>query len=155
MSTWIFLDTGLLGMLTNPKASPETEACSQWFEMLLDHDVEVAIPEIADYELRRELIRGDFTAALARLDRLKSALHYVPINTATMLQAANFWAAARRQHRPAADDKALDADVILAAQANQSDQPGRKVFVATTNTKHLGRFVAAMHWRDLGQSTIA
>jgi hypothetical protein len=33
-----------------------------------------------------------------------------------MMQPAEFWAAARRLGRKMADDSALDADVILAAQ---------------------------------------
>lgn len=45
---------------------------------------------------------------------------------------------------PTADDKELDGDVILAAQAEQAD-----ALVATENVGHLSRFVDAQAWRDI------
>jgi len=56
----------------------------------------VVIPEIADYEVRRELLRAERTKGLARLDGLKGVLAFVPITTPAMLLAAEFWAAARK-----------------------------------------------------------
>ena len=64
-----------------------------------------------------------------------------------MRQAAACWAEARQQGRPTAADAALDGDVILAAQAVTPDRP--EVIVATTNPKHLSRFVAAKLWVDI------
>jgi len=32
MSTLVFLDTGPLGMATNPRATEQTERCSRWLE---------------------------------------------------------------------------------------------------------------------------
>ena len=45
-----------------------------------------------------------------------------------MLKAAEFWAGARRSGSPTAPEAALDADVILAAQAamlNDTGDPGK------------------------------
>ena len=42
---------------------------------------------------------------------------YDPITTPIMRRAAEYWAASRRAGRPTSDPAALDADVILAAQA--------------------------------------
>ena len=59
MNRVIMLDTGVLAMVTHPSVSPEIEACNQWVEELLNKDEIIAVPEIADYELRRELLRAD------------------------------------------------------------------------------------------------
>jgi predicted nucleic acid-binding protein len=149
MSTLVCLDTGPLGMVTNPRATVQTDRCTQWLEGLLARGVRVLIPEIADYELRRELLRADKVAGLRRLDALVSTLEYLPLTTAMMRQAAQFWAEARRQGRPTADDKALDGDVILAAQALLTSTDDDPVIVATDNVGHLARFVPAYRWWEI------
>jgi predicted nucleic acid-binding protein len=110
-------------------------------------DFRVIVPEIADYELRRELLRAKKEKGLARLDALASRLEYLPLTTAAMRHAATLWAQARQQGLPTADDKALDGDVILAAQLislGVSD-----VVIATTNVGHLSRFAPAALWPDI------
>jgi len=149
MSMIVLLDAGPLGMVTNPKASPETDLCNRWLESLLLNGVEVAIPEIADYEVRRELLRADKVRGIQRLDEVKALLRYIPITTEAMLKAAEFWAEVRKQGMPTADDKALDGDVILAAQTFLTSVDGDEVVVATTNVVHLSRFVQAQLWEDI------
>jgi len=61
-----------------------------------------------------------------------------------MLHAAELWAAARRRGRPTADLKALDCDVILAAQAMEQE-----AVVATENVGHLSQFVTTCFWKDI------
>ena len=63
-----------------------------------------------------------------------------------MLKAAEFWAKARKQGKPTADKKALDGDMILAAQAYVLAQRGFEVVIATTNVKHLSLFADAQQW---------
>ncbi len=41
---------------------------------------------------------------------------------------------------PTAGDEGLDADAILAGQADTLAPPGDVVVIATTNVRHLGRF---------------
>jgi len=43
--------------------------------------VRFCLPEIVDYEVRRELLRAISVQGLARLDLLKSAIWYLPITT--------------------------------------------------------------------------
>ena len=116
MSLIVLLDAGPLGMITNPKISPENEACKKWLAALVYSGAVVVVPEIADYEVRRELLRGNKIKGLGRLDALKSMIEYATITTPIILQAAEFWAAARKMGRPSAIDGALDADMILSAQ---------------------------------------
>jgi len=149
MSTLVFLDTGPLGMVTNPRAAEQTERCSRWLEGLLARGVRVLVPEITDYELRRELLRAEKIEGLRRLDTLVTTLAYLPLATAMMRQAAVFWAEARRQGRPTADDKALDGDVILAAQVVLTATGDDDAIVATENVGHLARFVTAYAWWDI------
>jgi hypothetical protein len=117
--------------------------------MLTDAGVGVLIPEIADYEVRRELLRAGLTSSVRRLDALKDQLGYLPLTTEMMLLAAHFWAQARQSGRPTAGGAALDGDVILAAQATVVAAQGDEAIVATTNLRHLARFVTAMLWQDI------
>ncbi len=124
--------------------------CNEWVESLLDAGIGVAIAEIADYEVRRELVCGGKVRGLERLDRLKSGLLYVPLTTGAMLLAAECWAQARNAGQPTADPKELDADAILAAQAAVlASDLGEETVIATTNVGHLAQFWAARLWRDI------
>ena len=149
MSELLVLDTGVLGMATNPKVAPTTIECHQWIKAQLQQGKYLVIPEIADYELRRELLRANKIRGLARLDALKTTALYLPITTQTMLKAAEFWAIARKQGKSTADEKALDGDVILAAQTFFLSQKGHHAVIATTNPKHLELFVTAKHWHQI------
>jgi hypothetical protein len=64
---------------------------------------------MADYEVRRELLRANKLKGIQRLNSVKTALGSIPITIEIMLRAAQLWAIARNQGQPTADDKALDA----------------------------------------------
>lgn len=149
MSEIVLLDTGPLGMVTNPRATPANDTAKRWLRGLLAADRVVLIPEIADYELRRELLRIGSRQGLARLDALATTLVYLPLTTAAMRLAAEFWARARRQGLATAAGAALDCDVILAAQASLLSDGDTRVVVATTNVGHLARFVEAHLWNEI------
>jgi len=147
MTRVVLLDSGPLGLVTNPRVTPETAACSQWLEDLAAHGVRVIVPEIIDYEVRRELLRAGKTTGIARLDALLVQAEYLPITTAAMRQAAVFWAQARQQGQPTSGDKTIDGDVILAAQAVTIGAPD--TVIATTNVGHLARFAPAELWHGI------
>lgn len=105
------------------------------------------MPAIADYEVRRELIRANMAKSISQLDSLSEQFEYLPLTTAAMRKAAEFWAQARNQGQPTAADQRLDADAILAAQA--ATLAPANVIVATSNVGHLARFVPAETWQNI------
>jgi predicted nucleic acid-binding protein len=143
----ILLDTGPLGLVTNPKLSAESVACAQWLQARITAGDRPLIPEIADYEVRRELLRANKIKGMARLDALARLIEYLPITTLVMRQASELWAQARQQGQPTAGDKTIDGDMILVAQAMSLAIPD--VVIATTNVGHISRFIAAELWQDI------
>jgi hypothetical protein len=148
VSAIVLLDAGPLGMITNPRSSPENEECKDWLASLVFKGTQIVVPEIADYEVRRELLRAERINGLSRLDALKGLLTYAPITTSVMVKAAGFWAVARKQGRQSASDASLDADMILAAQAAELSE-GAEAIIATTNVRHLALFSSARFWREV------
>src|SRR5438093_133862 len=108
MSRVLFIDSGPLGYALTPTVNEQHLRCSQWVEALIVNGEQLAIAEIVDYECRRGWLRTDNYAALAKLDSVKAALIYVPITTVAMIQAAQFWAAARKGGYAGTTDQRLD-----------------------------------------------
>jgi predicted nucleic acid-binding protein len=151
MAKQILLDAGPLGMISHPRPNPTIVA---WLRRLLAAGVRVVVPEIADYEVRRELLRANRQKGVQRLDDLKAVLGYAPITSPIMLKAAEFWAVARNQGFPTADDVGLDADVILAAQAIVLAESVGEVVIVTTNVGHLARFADARNWDEVVEADL-
>jgi predicted nucleic acid-binding protein len=149
VSRIIVLDTGPLGLITSPQQTPEIETCTRWLRSLLAMGNRVVIPEIADYELRRELLRAGKRNGLKRLDAAIQSLEYAPVTTQVMRRAAALWAQVRQQGLPTADPHALDGDMILAAQAHECSGSNNSLIVATTNVQHLVRVVPAQIWNTI------
>lgn len=149
MTKAVFLDTGILGVITHPRADDEAKQCNAWLLGLLNAGVRICVAEVCDYELRRAYLHRNATSQLRRLDRLNATVSYVPIDTKMMNRAAELWAEARRNGTPTADDKELDCDVILAAQAELATLLDEDLVVATTNVGHLQLFVKADGWRNI------
>jgi predicted nucleic acid-binding protein len=146
----LVLDSGPLGMASNSLASTETRRFHRWFETMETNGHRILLSEVCDYEIRRELLRINATASLARLDDLVQRLDFMRITRGVMLRAASLWAEARRRGRPTSDAAALDIDLILAAQVQLfSEELGEPVIVVTTNLRHLAQFVEARSWQEI------
>jgi predicted nucleic acid-binding protein len=156
----VLLDSGPLGLATHPRANAEALACQAWLRSLVAERHLVLVPEIIDYEHRRELLLRNALNALARLDAYRANDAFLPVSEAAYLRAAEFWADARRRGIPTADKLALDIDMILCAQAatldpadfgrgtdRQTGVAAETIIVATTNVTHLTPFVDARHWQ--------
>lgn len=147
MSAVVLLDAGPLGILSNPKVTRKTQACWNWLTALTAAGRRVIVPEITDYEVRRELIHRGLSASVTQLDILGQRLEYLGLNTLAMRRAAELWGRARQKGRPTAGDKTIDWDVILAAQALTLGAPD--AVVATDNIGHLARFITAELWQNI------
>jgi len=146
----IVLDTGVLSLVVDkPGKSPTVSDAQNWLKEALSAGITIYIPEICDYELRRELIRAGKTSSLRRLDILTNGAEYIAITTLALREAAQLWATTRNKGNSTAEDTALDGDVILCAQAQSLNFAITDYVVATTNTKHLQWFVPADEWRNI------
>ena len=146
MSDRIALDSSPVSTLCHPdEQQPHVKAIREWLEARLLAGATVYLPEIVDYEVRREFVRRRNAKSLRRLDALAVQIEYLPLTTEMMRRAAELWAVARQQGFAPAPPEALDADVILAAQAESVGAT-----VATVNARHLARFVPADAWQNIG-----
>lgn len=147
----VFLDTGPLGIITNPKQSVVTIAMTNWALSLDDAGHRIVVPAIADYEIRRELLRGGKKRGLTFLDAFLDAEpnRYLPLTDAALKLAAELWARARNTGKPTGDLRELDCDVLIAAQAiNCGFAPGDFI-IATTNVGHLSQFATSALWDQI------
>ena len=146
----MILDSGPLGDACRKRGHPDVERLKLWLHHAKANGAIVAIPEIADYEVRRGLLLSGAIEGIKRLDDLREELgFYIPISTAAMRRAAELWADARKQGFATGDDKGIDADEILAAQALLFTGLTDELVVATYNARHLSRYVKAHHWEDI------
>lgn len=147
----MILDTGPLGLVSKPRGKPDAAYCLRWVDGLRKARIAIAVPEIARYEVRRELVRVGATAGLGRLDRFQATYLFLPLNSAIMDLACSMWAHVRRAGMPTASDDALDGDAILAAQASAAAPDWGRVVIATTNVDHLIRFpgIDARRWWEI------
>ncbi len=137
MARLIVLDAGPIGLLCQKRTAGDVGRCWDWREVLDYSGAIVCLPEIAVYEVRRELLRQRRNHSLGRMRELIGDSLYLSINRQVMEHAAQLWALIRQAVIPTASPESLDADCILAAQALNAVGLGDVVTVATTNVVHL------------------
>ncbi|CAN5869149.1 hypothetical protein BH23ACT11_BH23ACT11_29250 [soil metagenome] len=151
MARKVLLDSGPLGEITHPRAE-RRRPIREWLFRLLEAGTYPRLAEIVDYEHRRKLLHLESVGGVNRLDEFKRVFGYEPLTTGVMLRAASLWADARMKGMPTAPERSLDIDVILAAQALELTEEDEPVVVATTNPRHLSRFVDARIWQEIEPS---
>lgn len=147
MTRIVILDATPLGLIANPRPNATALACQNWATALEAAGHRIVVPEIADYEIRRELLRAGKRKGLFLLDRAIARFEYLPITTGAMKVAAQIWAFARQSGIQTDSSSSLDADVILAAQALSLNDP--TAVIATKNVSHLSRFAPAEDWSQI------
>ena len=151
MARYVFLDSGPLGLVSQREGKPDADRCRDWLRALETAGARIFVPEIADYEVRRELIRARATDGLARLNRVLDRFPLLLLDRQALLRAAELWALVRNIGQPTAHPHALDGDAILAGQALTAISPGDHATVATGNVRHLVRFpgIDARPWEAI------
>jgi predicted nucleic acid-binding protein len=155
MARLILLDSGPLGIIVRAPSKPHIVRCLTWLKTIQATGAVVIIPDIAHYEVRRELLRIRAVGSLRRLDYAldpSSGFEHLLLTADAIVKAAEFWAFLRQSGIPTSSPDSLDADAILAGQAALAGQPGDTVTIATTNLAHLNRFpdIDAQNWDHIG-----
>jgi predicted nucleic acid-binding protein len=151
----VLLDSGILGLISNPFKYGESGACEEWLFGLLARSITVVSSQVCYYEVRRSLLLqarlSGKTKSLENLDDLRSIIEFVSVDLETWIIATQLWADARLRGLPMTDNRSLDADIIICAQYQILSQiyPGQNVVIATTNVKHLSQFATAGLWQNI------
>jgi predicted nucleic acid-binding protein len=150
MGRVIILDTSPLGSASRRRGIPEADACRLWLRRCRENGNDILAPAIAFYEVARELERNGSQRGLERLEEFCATdCSYLPLTDTALRIAIKLWARARNAGTPTADPKALDCDVLIAAQALDLGRDPEDLIVATSNPAHLGQFVAADLWQNI------
>jgi predicted nucleic acid-binding protein len=116
----VFIDSGVLGLVSSPSNQGEARECKEWFYRLLARSIYVITSDICEYEVRRSLILASFmnptVKGIENLDELQQVIDFLPLTKSVMREASLLWAKARSLTLPTADNKNIDADIIIAAQ---------------------------------------
>ncbi|MFO0812752.1 MAG: nucleic acid-binding protein [Gemmatales bacterium] len=139
------LDAGPLGLLAHSRSTARLPIQSWVYQQLQDGNT-VLISEVADYEVRRELIRliqkQQLPASrLTRLDALQSFCPLTLLTHSNWQQAAELWASMRNQGIPTSELASLDADVLVISQTLELDAT-----VVTVNPKHFEVHCKTLAW---------
>jgi hypothetical protein len=151
----VWLDSGIIGLVTNPHKKGEARACENWMLGLAARGVYVVSSSLCDYEVRRNLIlestRTGNYSGLNNLDEITAVVSFLSVTDESLKMAATLWAQSKLSGTPTANDSSLDADLIICAQWRilAAQQPGQMSIIATTNVKHLGRFATVGRWQDI------
>jgi hypothetical protein len=127
MARLILLDSGPLGMIVRAPSKPHVVRCLAWLRTMLAAGAVVVIPDIAHYEVRRELLRIRAVGSLRRLDYAldpSSGFDRLTLTTDAIIKAAEFWAFLRQTGIPTASPDALDADAIC--RTSGARRPARR-----------------------------
>ncbi len=103
MARLILLDSGPLGLIVRAPSKPQLGRCLAWLNTVMSNVAIIVIPDIAHYEVRRELIRIRAFGSLRRLDYAldpSSGFDHLALTTDAIIKAAEFWAFLRQTGCP-------------------------------------------------------
>jgi predicted nucleic acid-binding protein len=155
VSKTIFLDTGPLSILTNPRFPTVTVDAIQWSVDLMAAGHRFIVPAIADFELRRELERTGSLRSLTALDAFNGAVpnRYLPLTDSALKRGAKLWGQARNKGALPGDPKELNGDILITAQVLELQAveglATSDIVIASVNVGHLSLFAPADLWQNI------
>jgi hypothetical protein len=116
----VFLDSGIIGLLSNPNKRARVLACEDWLYGLLAKGVYVVSSDICDYEVRRNLVLESIRfdkqlQPLASLDELHEFIEFLPVTSKVLIAASDVWAKSRLQGQAMSNAISIDVDSIICA----------------------------------------
>ncbi len=156
----VILDSNILGLIIAPLSTnfekeegkyKQARECIYWFQNLLSRGAYVTVPDICDYEIRRELIRINSFESLDNLKGLRNVINFQELTFNVLTEAAEIWAIARNSNQPNKSIQNIDVDCIIAAHWRllKNEYPGREVIVATENIKDFQSFSDCSSWKNI------
>ena len=136
MARLILLDSGPLGLIVRAPGKPQVVRRVTWLNAISANGATVIIPEIAHYDVRRDLLRIRAVGSPRRLDYAldaSSGFRHLTLSTDAMIKAAEFWAFLRQKalarHSRLGKNSGLECLWCLGAGDNETQAgwhwPGR------------------------------
>src|SRR5271157_1790004 len=141
MARLILLDSGPLGMIVRAPSKPQVVRCITWLKTISATGATVVIPEIADYEVRRELLRIRAVGSLRRLERYldpSSGLGHLTLSPDAMIKAA--W------RRPGSNRQPPGCKAVALRRLGTT----HLISVQVVRSRHVGDGVFRISWDSYG-----
>lgn len=151
----ILIDTGIVGLLTQPNSTNESTQILDWMYNSLAKSVRVLASDICDYEIRRGLIKarldGRCSDGIEKLDQLREVIEFLPITNRALAHACVYWADAAKKSQLNAPKHDINFDLILCGtwKVLTEDYPGQDIVIATKNLRDFLRFANADLWQNI------
>lgn len=133
----VVFDSKPLGEICNPIKRVQTKKLTNFIR---EQNLAIRVAEITDYELRRELTLQQFNKGLNNLNKFRQKQQIIPIDSESLITATQLWAEIRKTGQATADNKNIDCDVIMVAQALQLSEQFQQIIILTIDVKDLFRF---------------
>lgn len=150
----ILIDSGILGILSNPNESELNVKCENWlYEKFLRGTILTS--QVCKYEVKRSLLlnqkRNLQLAGINKLTELENLIDFISITEEDIEIACKLWVKSIIQGIQVAPEKDINFDIMICTQWERlkKENPGREIIIATDNLRHLTRFAQAQSWQNL------
>ena len=137
MTGLIILDSAPLGHICNSRNRNDYKKLKDFVKSL---SFSICVPEIIDYELRRNLELEGLRKSVNLLSQFQRRDQILRLESQDLIEAAELWAWCRRRGKPTTENRGLDIDVILVAQSLSQLSRFDKVVILTVDIGDLSVF---------------